>query len=46
VTGGPVAACAHWARGAAAGWARGQVKRYLPLFRVADRILRHYGRIG
>jgi len=46
VTRGPVAAGAHWARGAAAGWARGQVKRYPPLFHVADRILRHYGRIG
>lgn len=46
VTRGPVAARAYRARGAAADWARGQVKRYPPLFRVADQVLRHYGRIS
>jgi CelD/BcsL family acetyltransferase involved in cellulose biosynthesis len=46
VTRGPVAACAHWARSAAAGWARDQVKRHPPVFHLADRILRRYGRIG
>jgi len=46
VTRGPVVAGAHWARSAAVGWARDQVKRHPPVFRLADRILRHYGRIG
>jgi CelD/BcsL family acetyltransferase involved in cellulose biosynthesis len=42
---GPVVAFAHGAGGAATDWARGQVKRCPPLFRAADRLLRHYGRI-
>jgi CelD/BcsL family acetyltransferase involved in cellulose biosynthesis len=43
---GPVVASQHRACGAATDWARRQVKRYPPLFRAADRLLRHYGRIG
>ena len=46
VAGGRVVASVHRTRGAAADWGRRQVKRYPPLFRAADRVLRHFGRIG
>lgn len=42
----PVSSFAYRTRGAAADWARRQVKRHPPLFRVADALLRHYGWIG
>jgi CelD/BcsL family acetyltransferase involved in cellulose biosynthesis len=38
---GPYRAC-----GAGVGWARRQVKQHPSLFRIADRTLRRYGRIG
>jgi CelD/BcsL family acetyltransferase involved in cellulose biosynthesis len=37
---------AHQVRSALASWARRQIKEHPPLFRAADRLLRHYGRIG
>ena len=43
---GPVLGGAHRARVAAERWAERQVKRHPALFRVADSLLRHYGRIG
>jgi CelD/BcsL family acetyltransferase involved in cellulose biosynthesis len=46
VSRGPVVGGADRVRGAATDWARRQVKRYPPLFRAADRLLRYYGRIG
>jgi CelD/BcsL family acetyltransferase involved in cellulose biosynthesis len=46
VTRGPLAAGAHRIRRAQADWARRQVKRYPLLFRAADRLLRHSGRVG
>ena len=46
VTPGPLAAIAHRVRGALSGWARQQVRQHPPLFRPADKVLRHYGRIG
>ena len=42
----PVYASAYRARSALESWARRQIKHHPPLFRAADRILRHYGRIG
>jgi CelD/BcsL family acetyltransferase involved in cellulose biosynthesis len=42
----PAAGAAHRARAAATLWVRGQVKRYPPLFRAADLVLRQTGRIG
>jgi CelD/BcsL family acetyltransferase involved in cellulose biosynthesis len=42
----PTLGAAHRARAAATLWARGQVKRYPPLFRAADLVLRQTGRIG
>jgi CelD/BcsL family acetyltransferase involved in cellulose biosynthesis len=46
VTPGPLAARAHRARSALAHWARRQVRQYPALFRPADKVLRHYGRVG
>ena len=43
---GPVLGSAHRARVAAEQWAERRVKRHPALFRVADSLLRHYGRIG
>ncbi len=43
---GPVRAGMRRAGGAATGWARRQVRRHPPLFRVADGILRRCGRIA
>jgi CelD/BcsL family acetyltransferase involved in cellulose biosynthesis len=43
---GPVLGGAHRARVAAEQWAERRVKRNPALFRVADTLLRHYGRIG
>jgi CelD/BcsL family acetyltransferase involved in cellulose biosynthesis len=42
----PAVGAAHQARAAATLWVRGQVKRYPPLFRAADLVLRQTGRIG
>jgi CelD/BcsL family acetyltransferase involved in cellulose biosynthesis len=42
----PAVGAAHRARAAATLWVRGQVKRYPPLFRAADLVLRQTGRIG
>jgi CelD/BcsL family acetyltransferase involved in cellulose biosynthesis len=39
-------ASAYRARGALAGWAHHEIKRYPSLSRAADRLLRHSGRIG
>ncbi len=46
VAASPAVAAAHRARAAATLWVRGQVKRYPPLFRAADLVLRQTGRIG
>ncbi|HUB40228.1 MAG TPA: GNAT family N-acetyltransferase [Streptosporangiaceae bacterium] len=46
VTSGPVAAGAHRLRTAGARWARQQARRHPPLFRAANRVLRHYGRVA
>jgi CelD/BcsL family acetyltransferase involved in cellulose biosynthesis len=46
VTRGPLTASAHRAGSALAGQARRKIKRYPPLFRAADRLLRHYGRLS
>jgi CelD/BcsL family acetyltransferase involved in cellulose biosynthesis len=46
VTRGPLVAGAHRVGSALAGWARRQVRQHPPLFRAADKVLRHYGRIG
>lgn len=46
VAASPAVAAAHRARAAATLWVRGQVKRYPPLFRAADMVLRQTGRIG
>ena len=46
VTQGPLFAAAHRARSTLAVSARRQIKQYPALFHAADRILRHYGRIG
>jgi CelD/BcsL family acetyltransferase involved in cellulose biosynthesis len=43
---GSLYATAYRIRGAMASWARHQIKQHPPLFRAADRLLRHYGRIG
>jgi CelD/BcsL family acetyltransferase involved in cellulose biosynthesis len=43
---GPLAAGAHRVRSALASWARRQVRQHPPLFRAADKVLRHYGRVG
>ena len=43
---GPLLARAHRVRSALASWARRQIRQYPPLFRAADRLLRHYGRIS
>jgi CelD/BcsL family acetyltransferase involved in cellulose biosynthesis len=37
---------AHRIRSASVSWARHQIKQHPPLFRAADQLLRHYGRIG
>ncbi len=42
---GPVVARAHRVHGAATEMARRHVKRHPTLFRAADRLLRHYGRV-
>ena len=46
VTRGPLLAAAHRTRIASTGWAQRQVRRYPPLFRAADQLFRHYGRIA
>jgi CelD/BcsL family acetyltransferase involved in cellulose biosynthesis len=46
VTRGPLAAGVHRIRRAQVDWARRQLKRYPLLFRAADRLLRHSGRVG
>lgn len=46
VASGPVLAGAHRTRGAATAWARDRIRRHPALFRAADKVLRHYGRIG
>lgn len=46
VTRGTVSAAADRVRVASADWARRQVRRHRRVYRVADRVLRHYGRIG
>lgn len=46
VTRGPVAAGAHRLRAAGERWARKQARRHPPLFRAANRVLRHYGRVS
>jgi CelD/BcsL family acetyltransferase involved in cellulose biosynthesis len=43
---GALTARAHRVRSAQTNWARRQVKRHPILFRTADRLLRHYGRVG
>jgi CelD/BcsL family acetyltransferase involved in cellulose biosynthesis len=43
---GAMSARAHRVRTAQADWARRQVKRNPMLFRLADRLLRHSGRVG
>lgn len=43
---GPVLAGAHQARSAATDWARRQIRKHPPLFHAADKLLRHYGRVG
>ena len=43
---GPLHASAYRARSALESWARRQIKQHPPLYRAADGILRHYGRIG
>ena len=43
---GPLLAGAHRAASALTGRARHKIKQYPPLFRAADRLLRHYGRIA
>jgi CelD/BcsL family acetyltransferase involved in cellulose biosynthesis len=43
---GPLLGQAHQVRSALASWARHQIKQHPPLFRAADRLLRHYGRTG
>ena len=43
---GPLLAGAHRAASALADRARHKIKQYPPLFRAADRLLRHYGRIA
>jgi CelD/BcsL family acetyltransferase involved in cellulose biosynthesis len=43
---GQLAASAHRAGSALASQARRKVKQYPPLFRAADRLLRHYGRVA
>ena len=42
----PLAASAHRTRRALAGWADRQIRQHPPLFRAADQVLRHYGRIA
>jgi CelD/BcsL family acetyltransferase involved in cellulose biosynthesis len=46
VTQGPLLAGAHRACSAPASCARRQIRQHAPLSRAADRLLRHYGRIG
>jgi CelD/BcsL family acetyltransferase involved in cellulose biosynthesis len=46
VSRGPVYAGAHRARRASASWARRQIRQHPPLYRAADQLLRHYGRIA
>ena len=43
---GALSAYAHRVRTAQANWARRQIKRHPMLFRAADRLLRHVGRVG
>jgi hypothetical protein len=43
---GPVRAGMRRVGSAATGWARRQIRRHPPLFRVADGILRRCGRIA
>jgi CelD/BcsL family acetyltransferase involved in cellulose biosynthesis len=43
---GPLLATAHHAGSALASQARRKIKQYPPLFRAADRVLRHYGRVA
>lgn len=43
---GPLHASAYRGRTALESWARHQIKQHPPLFRAADRLLRHYGRIS
>jgi CelD/BcsL family acetyltransferase involved in cellulose biosynthesis len=42
---GPVLAAAHRVRSAATDVARSHIKRHPALFRAADKLLRHYGRV-
>ena len=46
VTKGLLFSTAYRTRSTLAGWARRQIRQYPRLFDAADRILRHYGRIG
>lgn len=46
VTGGPLAAGVHRTRTAATSWARHQIRRYPPVYRAADHMLRRSGRIA
>src|SRR5207244_2395239 len=46
VTRGPLAAGAYRVCGATTGWARRQARQHPLLYRAANRVLRHYGRIG
>lgn len=46
VTRGSVVASTHKVSNTLGDWARRQIRQYPPLFRAADRVLRHYGRIG
>jgi CelD/BcsL family acetyltransferase involved in cellulose biosynthesis len=43
---GPVVAGAHRVGNTMADWARRQVRQHPPLFRIADKLLRHYGRVA
>ena len=43
---GALVASAHRTGGALTGQVRRKIKQYPPLFRAADRLLRHYGRIA
>jgi CelD/BcsL family acetyltransferase involved in cellulose biosynthesis len=46
VTRGALSACAYRVRSAQVSFARRQIKRHPVLFRAADRLLRHAGRVG
>lgn len=43
---GSLSACAHRVRSVQVDWARRKIKRHPMLFRAADRLLRHSGRVG